>query len=148
MSFAHQSALKAYGAGALEISVPAADPHRLILLLFESALVAVGQAKRHMQAGDVAAKGRAVSKAVRIIDEGLKSSLDVSAGRELAQQLWQLYEYMGRRLLLASLHNEAAGFDEVGRLLRDIKEAWETIGPDSANRARPAAVPACAEALG
>jgi flagellar protein FliS len=139
MSFAHPTALRAYQSAGLEVSVSTADPHKLILMLFDGALLAVAQAKQHMEAGNVAAKGSAVSRAVRIIDEGLKASLDTSAERAVAQQLWQLYEYMCRRLLLASLHNEAAGVDEVSRLLKDIREAWEQIDPD--RRVQASAVP-------
>jgi flagellar protein FliS len=123
-------AAQAYAKVGLETGVSALPPHKLIAMLYEGALLAIGEARAHMQAGgDPQAKGGAISKAIQIIDEGLKASLDQRAGGTLAAQLWQLYEYMSRRLLLASLRNEVAGLDEVERLLRDIKEAWEQIEP-------------------
>ena len=133
MSFANLSAAKAYATIGLETGVPSAEPHQLICMLFEGALVAISQARQHMVAKNLPAKGLAVSKAVQIIEEGLKASLDLRAGADLARQLWQLYEYMSRRLLLASLNNEISGMDEVLRILGDLKEAWESIDPRTSN---------------
>lgn len=133
MSFAYQSAAKAYAAIGLETGVTSASPHQLICMLFEGAVVSISQAKQHLIGKDLGAKGMAVSRAVQIIEEGLKASLDLRVGGDLARQLWQLYEYMSRRLLLASLNNEATGMDEVLRILGDLKEAWESIDPGSSN---------------
>jgi flagellar protein FliS len=129
MSFTYQSAARAYANIGLETGVPTAEPHQLICMLYEGALVAIAQSKRHMQNKDIPAKGMAVSKAVQIIEEGLKASLDLRAGGDLARQLWQLYEYTSRRLLLSSLNNDTSGIDEVQRILADLKEAWESIDP-------------------
>ncbi|MDH4190149.1 MAG: flagellar export chaperone FliS [Betaproteobacteria bacterium] len=127
---------RAYASVGLETGVLAADPHRLIDMLYEGALLSIARAQVHMAAGHIAEKGAAVSRAVQIIDEGLKASLNLEAGGGLAQQLWQLYGYMARRLLLASLRNEAAGFDEVTRLLKDLRDAWRQID-QRANKPAP-----------
>ena len=69
-----------------------------------------------------------MTRAIAIVDEGLKGCLDPSGG-EIAAQLSQLYDYMCRRLLLASLRNDAAGLDEVARLLSELRGAWAKIDP-------------------
>lgn len=128
-------ALNAYSQVDLENGVTAADPHKLILMLFEGAIVAVHAARTQMLRQDYAGKGQSISKAIAIIDQGLALALDVEAGGEIARNLAALYEYMSNRLLLANLKNETAGIDEVGRLLSELKSAWEGIGkhkaPDS-----------------
>lgn len=141
MSFSNQSAAKAYSNIGLETGVTAADPHQLISMLYEGALLSIVLAKKHLASQDVAAKGKSISKAVQIIEEGLKASLDVRAGGELARQLWQLYEYMSRRLLLASLNNDAKGMDEVTRLLGDLCDAWKSIDPKTAAPASATVLP-------
>jgi flagellar protein FliS len=141
MSFANLSAAKAYATIGLETGVPSAEPHQLICMLFEGALLSVAQAKQHLVAKNLPAKGLAVSRAVQIIEEGLKASLDLRAGGDLARNLWQLYEYMSRRLLLASLNSEVSGMDEVLRILGDLKEAWESIDPRSANAQNATVLP-------
>lgn len=122
-------AINAYAKVGIDSSVAAADPHKLILLLYQGALLAISSAKNQMLRKDVAAKGRSISHAILIIDEGLRSSLNKNAGGELAQNLAALYEYMSQRLLVANLKNDVAALDEVSSLLSELKGAWEEIRP-------------------
>lgn len=122
------SATNAYASVGLETSVSAAEPHRLILMLFEGALLAVAQARQAIETGNVAEKGRAISKAIQIIEEGLKTSLD-DRGGSLSAQLRDLYDYMSRRLLFASLRSNTEALNEVSALLGEIKDAWIAIAP-------------------
>ena len=123
------AAIRNYAKVGIESGVLAADPHKLIALLFQGALLAITDAKNAMLRKDIPAKGAAISKAMDIIDEGLNASLDKNAGGELAQNLSALYSYMCMRLLEANLKNDAARLDEVARLLNDIKGAWDSIRP-------------------
>ena len=126
----------AYAAVSLETGVPTADPHRLVLMLFEGALVSVAAARNHMQQKNIAEKGMAISKAINIISNGLKASIDFKTGGELADKLGALYDYMTNRLLVANVHNNIAVLDEVFRLLSEIKAGWEEIANDPAVASR------------
>jgi flagellar secretion chaperone FliS len=126
-----RSAAASYAQVDLEARVAASDPHGLIQMLFDGAVVAVAQADACLAAGDVPGKGMAVSRAIRILEEGLKASLDPSGG-ELARHLGDLYSYMAQQLLLASIKNEAAGFAEVRRLLIELRDAWSQAKPAAA----------------
>jgi flagellar protein FliS len=108
--------------------VAAASPHRLILMLYDGAIRAIGDAGAHLAAGRIADKGAAISKAIGIIDEGLKASLDRTKGGAMTEQLHELYDYMNRRLLLASLRNDSGGLVEVAGLLTELRGAWAAIG--------------------
>lgn len=112
----------------VDSSVSAADPHALVLMLFDGALEAIRLAQAHLAAGCAAGKGRALGKAVRIVEEGLKASLDTDAGGPLAKQLAALYDYASLRLLQANLKNDHAALGEVAGLLADLREAWARIG--------------------
>lgn len=122
----------AYNKVGIETGVDIADPHQLILMLFEGAMLAIASASLHMQrhegAEDTARKGEAISKAINIICNGLKASLDQEAGGELAGKLGALYDYMCARLLHANIHNQPAVLDEVSHLLAELKDAWKQIG--------------------
>ncbi len=132
------TAAKTYAKVGVESGVTTADPHKLISMLYQGALLAIANAKNGILRKDVAAKGAAISKAIAIIDEGLNASLDKNAGGGLAQNLSALYEYMCKRLLTANLKNDIAALDEVARLLNDLKGAWDGIRQPMAT---PAAVP-------
>ena len=120
--------LKAYENVGLETEVQSASPHKLILLLFEGAKQAILIAKAGIEQNDIPKKGSAISKAIGIILNGLRASLNLEEGGKLSEDLWALYDYMGRRLLHANLHNDMAALDEVLGLLNEIHSAWIEIG--------------------
>lgn len=119
----------AYAQVGVETGVSAADPHKLILMLFDGALLSIGTASAAMENQDIPAKGQAISKAIEIIVNGLKASLDLDAGGELAARLSALYDYMSERLLYANLNNSRPALDEVHGLLETLREAWAGIAP-------------------
>jgi flagellar protein FliS len=120
--------------------VESANPHQLTAMLFDGALSHIASARGHMQRGEIAAKGESVSRSIDIIG-GLRSSLDFERGGELAEHLDSLYEYMGRRLLHANLHDDIAALDEVVDLLRPIRGAWAQIPAALHDPRRAAATP-------
>jgi flagellar protein FliS len=121
----------AYEQVGLDLSVETADPHRLILMLFDGAATALVTARYAMEGGNIAAKGAAISKAIDIITNGLDASLDPTQGGELAERLSSLYNYMAARLLWANLKNDFAALDEVRGLLTELQDAWRHIGQQS-----------------
>lgn len=125
-----RSAISAYQKVSIDADVEVADPHRLILLLFSGAQAAIGQARAAMQQKQIAAKGEAISKAIDIISNGLKVSLDMEKGGELAERLNALYEYMIVTLLKANISNDAKALEEVSALIEEIHSAWREIAPD------------------
>lgn len=127
-----RSGANAYAKVGVETGVLAASPHKLIAMLFDGALVALSTGLVHMKTGNIAGKGQAISKAIRIIDEGLRASLDQSAGGGIAVSLDALYEYMSNRLLMGNLKNDPAMLEEVQRLLTELKQAWDGIDPAAA----------------
>jgi flagellar protein FliS len=126
------AATKAYASVGVESVVHAADPQKLIALLYQGALLAIANAKNGILHKDVPAKGKAISHAIRIIGEGLQASLDKKVGGDLALSLDQLYGYMCTRLVTANLNNDMEILDEVARLLNELKGAWDSIAPSNA----------------
>ncbi len=130
-------AISSYNKVGLESGAMAADPHKLILMLYQGALQAISNAKNEVARNDYTAKGKSISHAIAIIGEGLHASLDKNVGGELAQNLGALYDYMVMRLVAANLKNEIAPLDEVSKLLTELKEAWESIRPNAAPASTP-----------
>lgn len=118
----------AYSRVALDSAVPEADPHQLILMLFDGALLSVASAIAAIDRGDIAAKGVHISKTIEIITHGLRASLDFKSGGDLADKLGGLYDYLCTRLLFASLNCQTAALHEVAQLLGEIRGAWQQIG--------------------
>ena len=130
-----RNAISAYQKVGIDAAIEVADPYRLILLLFAGAQAAIGKARAAMQQQQIAAKGEAISKAIDIIGNGLKVSLDLEQGGELAERLYALYDYMVLRLLRANLDNDLRALEEVAALLEEIHGAWREISPQAQQRA-------------
>ena len=123
----HRHAASSYRNVGLETSVAQADPHMLISMLYDGALAAIGQARAALHSGQLAQKGEATGRAVRILEEGLKAALDARGG-ELAANLRALYEYMTMRLLSANLSGDDSRYAEVAAMLEKLRDAWQAIG--------------------
>jgi len=120
------AALRQYQTVNTHAQVSDASPHRLIQMLMEGGLSRLAQAKGAMLHGQQAAKGELISKAIGIIG-GLRESLDLQKGGEIATNLDRLYEYMVARLVEANIGNDPALIDEVAGLLRNVKSGWDAI---------------------
>ena len=118
---------KAYAKIGVESAVMSASQQQLVVMLFDGALSALIRARLFMQDGNIAGKGNSISKAINIIEAGLKEGLTENRGDELADNLLDLYNYMTRRLLHANLHNDVAAVEEVEGLLRNIADAWKEV---------------------
>jgi flagellar secretion chaperone FliS len=127
-----RNAARAYARVGLETGVVAANPHGLVLMLFDGALCAVSDADMCMTQGQIAEKGEAISRAISIIDNGLRASLDQTQGGRIAGYLLELYDYISRRLLFASLRNDRSALLEVTKLLGELRTCWAAIGGDGA----------------
>lgn len=126
MTSAHR-AINAYVQTGLETGVAEAGPHRLVSMLFDGAIQAVAEARIRLAQGDIAERGQAISKAITIVDEGLRESLDLAQGGELAERLDALYRYICSRLLMANLKADAEPLMEADRLLTELQDAWKAI---------------------
>lgn len=134
---AYNPGASAYARIGTESAAMSASPHQLITMLFDGAKTAITMARHHMANKDIAAKGKAISKAINIVENGLKASLDAEAGgkagAELVANLSALYDYVTQRLLYANLRNDPALLDEADRLLDNIGSAWREIDPQKSH---------------
>ena len=93
---------------------------------------ALAQARGALRSGQVEVKSRALGRAARIVDEGLRAALDLRDGGALAADLHALYGYLTMRLTPANLRNDEAAARRVPapagpaarRLARHRPAAW------------------------
>jgi flagellar secretion chaperone FliS len=114
-----------------------ASPTRLVQVMFEQILAqlaiaqgCMGRIKNNLPLADVIAKGKAIGKAVRLIDQ-LNASLDMERGQKIAENLRALYLYMLARLTLANLNNDTSIVVEVSGLVQKVKTGWDQIVTDA-----------------
>ncbi|HFL8752451.1 TPA: flagellar export chaperone FliS [Escherichia coli] len=123
---------QAYAQIGVESAVMSASQQQLVTMLFDGVLSALVRARLFMQDNNQQGKGVSLSKAINIIENGLRVSLDEESKDELTQNLIALYSYMVRRLLQANLRNDVSAVEEVEALMRNIADAWkESLLPPS-----------------
>ena len=121
-----QGALKHYGQVRAHAQTEGASPHRLIQILMEGALEKIRAARGLIERRDIPEKVRNINWALSIID-GLRNSLDLEKGGEIASNLEGLYDYMQRRLIVANAENNPLILDEIAVLMLEIKSAWDAV---------------------
>lgn len=116
--------VQSYSNIGLETQVLSATPEELISLLLDGARVAVIKAKIHLENDQIAERGLAISKAIDIVDTGLKASLDHEKGGEVAAQLAQTYDLILYHLMQANLHADKERLDIAENMLNTLLETW------------------------
>lgn len=124
-----QQGPQAYARISLESRLAGATPHQLIAMLFEGARSALSRAAIYFEQGDIARRGEMISKAINIVDNGLRAALDHQKGPAIAADLERLYDYISRLLMQANLHNDPDRLQQADKLIGDIEEVWQAIAP-------------------
>ena len=100
-----------------------ASPVELVGILYETALQAVDEALVALVSSDIAARARAITKAIEVLCE-LRASLRREVNPQYCDTLAGLYDYLQRQLMQA--HSDKSGrlLQEVSRLLQTLLEGW------------------------
>lgn len=125
------NAASAYQSVGLQTRAAANDPHQLVHMMFEAVIENINKARGAIQQGDVQLKIKHIDHAIRIIQEGLITSLDHDNGGELAGNLASLYDYAVIRLVQANAKNDVRMLAEVVDLIAPLLEAWKQMRPES-----------------
>jgi flagellar protein FliS len=123
----YQRQAGAYNVVQVSTGVGGASAHGLIGMLYDGLLESLAQARGAIRSKNIEAKGRAVRRALRIVDEGLRAGLNIEDGGQLAAGLNDLYLYISLRLTHANLHNDEKALDECVRLVEPLRSAWAQI---------------------
>jgi len=124
-----KTAVNAYQAVQVDAAVLGASPHELIAKLLSKAIESIGEARGYIVSNDIPNKSEHIKIAISIISDGLRGSLNMDAGGEIAENLNALYEYMLQRLMVGHAKNDLVALDEVNTLLREVKSGWDGIKP-------------------
>ena len=119
----------AYTAVSLDSQINGATPHQLIVLLYDGAINAMKRAEIYFQSGNIARRGEMISRAINIIDNGLRAGLDHEKGGKIAEELESLYEYISRTLLEANLNKSGEKLPHLIALMTGMAETWQAIAP-------------------
>ena len=107
------------------------DPHLIVLTMFNALLKSMGIFAENvdvLNGGQLELKSKHFARALTII-YALQSSLDFEKGENIATNLFQLYEFARQQLIADLSKGKADGTIKAIGALQEIRDAWETIGP-------------------
>jgi len=123
------NALKQYQSVDLRATIETASPHKLISMLLDGALGSLAKAKGSMEREDIQERTRHLNKASEIV-VGLKGSLDLEQGGEVAANLNALYDYMISGIMTANRNSDVEKVQELMNLMLEIKQGWSEMPND------------------
>jgi flagellar protein FliS len=125
----HLTAIGKYRKVDVHSAVLGASPHRLVQLLFDGAISRAAEARAHIERRDIPRKVASINACLAIVN-GLRGSLNMDQGGEIAIHLDRLYDYIARRLIAANSRNDVEAVREVHKLLSEIRSGWIGIGSE------------------
>lgn len=130
--FGTSPTINQYQKVSIESGVDAANPVELIVMLYDGAILACNSAIPYVKSKDYANRSQFIYKAIKIIQSGLRMSLDREVGGDIAINLDALYIYMTNQLVKANIEVSEEPIHEVIRLLKELRSAWEQISKTDA----------------
>ena len=112
-------------------AIQSSSPVQLVVMLYDGALRFCGEARGAILRRDIAAKGKALSKAIAIVGE-LQGTLDLERGGEVAISLHQLYSFLTDRLMAASFSQSVEPLDQAVRVLTNLRDGWAGVDEQAA----------------
>lgn len=118
-----------------------ASPERLILMLYDGALDAMGRAKEGFKIESIRERNETISnnliKAQNIFAE-LQRSLRMDKNAEFSERMFNLYEFYNVKLNEANFKKTQDPIDLVLRLFQEIRDAWADMLNKQTVNNRPA----------
>ena len=115
-----------------------APPEKLLLMLFDGAIRFANTAIKAMQDKNIQIAHTNCIKVQNILTE-LMSTLRFDVGGDIARNLFDLYEYLHHRTIMANMKKDPEILEEVASHLRDLRESWSQAAKNvAAEKARQA----------
>lgn len=104
----------------------AADPHRLVTMLYDEGVSALRSAAWAAENRKFAMKSEQVARATAVLF-ALEAGLDFERGGEVSRTLATFYHGLRQQILQASLGTDPAPFRESAASLEEIAGAWSSV---------------------
>lgn len=106
-----------------QAQIETAPPEQLLLMLYDGAIRFSNVAKKAIEEKDFQLANAHCIKVQNILTE-LMVTLDMKVGGELAQNLFDLYDYMNRLSMQANIQKDSRPIDEILVHLKELRMAW------------------------
>lgn len=106
--------------------IMSASKTKLLLMLYDGAIKYLKLAEIAIAEKKIEKTNDNIKKTQDILVEFM-STLNFEEGGEIANNLYQLYEYMYQRLIRANIDKDVAAVSEVRGYLEELRETWTKL---------------------
>jgi len=110
----------------LKTDIETSSPIRKVVMLYDKAIACLNNAIKDIEEGNIKSKVDNINRATQII-LALNSSLDMENGKEIAQNLKELYEFSYNKIIEAHAKNDVQLLRDIIDILATLREGWEEI---------------------
>lgn len=118
--------IQAYKKVNIESSLLSADPHQVVLMMYNGALDNMAQAKGAIERKQYEKKSTFLNKAINIL-RALQGALDNDSEPMISKNFNELYEYSINGLLDANATLDVRTIDEISDFLKPLRDAWQQM---------------------
>lgn len=122
MNYAYANAQNAYRNN----QVTTAPKKKLLIMLYDGAIKNLKLAEIAIEEKNIQETNTNIVKTQDIIMEFMHT-LNFEVGGEVANNLYQLYEYMYQRLIRANIDKDIEAVKEVRKYLEELRDTWAQI---------------------
>lgn len=106
--------------------IATASPKKLLIMLYDGAIKNLRLAELSLNEKNLENVNKYLTKTQDIITEFM-TTLNFEDGGEVAQNLYQLYEYMDYRLIRANIDKDIEPIKEIKKYLEELRDTWMKI---------------------
>ena len=117
-----QTAYKQYK----QVQVKTANKEKLLIMLYQGCIKFLRLAKKNIDEDDIEGANNYIIRSQDIIRE-LMNTLDMEKGGDIANNLYQLYDFMNRKLIEANINKDKEKIKIVEDMMADLLDAWKQI---------------------
>ncbi len=113
--------------------IEGATAHQLVSMLMQCAIDNLAMAKGFIERKNYDKKAQSLRKVIAIVTE-LQSSLDKENGGDIANNLSNLYDYIFKLIIVASMENRPETITEASELMLNLLDSWNMIPEQQRHR--------------
>ncbi len=112
----------------LEMKIKTATPIQLVIMLYDKAISSLNSADKILNSENIQYDevNNKILKAQEIVSE-LMLSLDFDRGKEIAKNLYSLYEYIIKLCIDGNIKKDSSKLQEASKILDSLRDGWKEI---------------------
>src|SRR6056297_2575062 len=109
-----------------QVQVKTANSEKLLIMLYQGCIKFLRLAKKSIEDEDIEGANNYIIRSQDIIRE-LMNTLDREKGGEIADNLYNLYDFMNRQLIEANINKDIEKIKTVEDMMLELLASWQQI---------------------